>query len=113
MLFDTIWTELLGPYLSGQPGALKSDAAEGIALMHQRVRELIESGPDSMPCAVALLCHSIKRAKKYTIYKRSRLDVFERHLAGELEADEHPSNGKGKGQPRKTNVGAALRRKQS
>jgi predicted kinase len=90
-LFVDVWRVLLDPFLSGDPGAMASDAAEGFAYMLHRTEELLKRGPQGVACATGLLRFSIKRVKKYTRYKHLSLEVFERHLAGELEANQHPS----------------------
>ena len=91
MLFVDVWRVLLDPFLSGDPDATASDAAEGFAYLLHRTKELLESGPQDAACAIGLLRYSIRRVKKHTPYKHSSLEVFERRLAGELEANRDPS----------------------
>jgi len=52
MLFVDVWRVLLDPFLSGDPGATSSDAAEGIAYLLRRTEELIKRGPQCVACAV-------------------------------------------------------------
>jgi hypothetical protein len=91
MLFVDVWRVLLDPFLSGDPAATASDAAEGFAYLLHRTKELLESRPQDAACAIGLLRYSIKRVKKHTRYKHSSLEVFERRLAGELEANRDSS----------------------
>jgi hypothetical protein len=83
-LFEEVWNKFLDPFMSGDRKVPAREAADAIALMLQRVRERIDSGPEGIPCAISLLRYSIKRAKRHSSKRRSRLDVFERYLAGEL-----------------------------
>jgi len=91
MLFVDVWRVLLDPFLSGDPAAAAPDAAEGFAYLLHRTKELLESGPQGAACAIGLLRYNIKRVKKHSTYKHSSLEIFERHLAGELEANRRPS----------------------
>jgi hypothetical protein len=86
-LFSDVWRVLLDPFLSGTPDGRASDAAEGIAYLLHRTGELLEGWPEDAECAKDLLRHNIRRTKKYTRYKHSSLKIYERHLAGELEAN--------------------------
>lgn len=90
-LFADVWRVLLDPFLSGAQGATASDAAEGFAYLMHRTKELLESGPQDTACAMRLMWYNIKQTKKYTRYKHSTLKIFERHLAGELEASRQRS----------------------
>jgi hypothetical protein len=90
-LFNDVWRVLLDPFLSGTPEGTASDAAEGVAYLLHRTGELLEGWPKDAECAKELLRHSIRRTKKYTRYKHSRLKIYEGHLAGELEANRRRS----------------------
>jgi hypothetical protein len=84
-LFEDLWNQFIDPlFSSGKRKVCAHDAAEAIALMQQRIRERLGSGPEGIRCADALLRYIIKRAKKHSSKKRVSLEVFERHLEGEL-----------------------------
>jgi hypothetical protein len=83
-LFEEVWNKFLDPFFSSKSKVRARDAAEAIALMQQRIRELINSGPEGKECALSLLRYNIKRAKKHSAKKRMKLEAFERHLGGDL-----------------------------
>jgi hypothetical protein len=82
-LFEDLWNKFLDPFLSGAGKVRVGDAADAIALMQQRIRERINN-PEDIPCALSLLRYNIKRAKKHSSKKRVKLEIFERHLGGDL-----------------------------
>lgn len=89
-LFETVWSEFLDPFFSAHQGTLASDAAEGIAYMQHRLKELVEGGPGGITCAISLLKYSMEESKKHTVHRRLSPDLFEQYLAGNLENGSRP-----------------------